>query len=326
MTRRAFLTQAASLAAATSLPALSGAAFAQATSRIVVGFAAGGPGDVLARVVAEQLKRPLGNTVIVDNRPGAAGRIAINAVRSAEPDGLTMLNSPSSVLTLLPHAVPAGDFNPLQDLVPVGTLSELDFALVINGKLPARNLAEYLQLVRTNERQGSYGSPGAGTPQHMVGLMMGKAADVRMTHVAYKGGGPALQDVMGGAIPACIGTISEPMIAAHKDGRIRILATTGTKRSSFLTDVPTLAEAGLRGVSATDWTSLLVPARTPAPVIARLSRALLEVAGSAEFKTAINRFYLEPLALDAKASLERMQAEYAAWRPVVKASGFTLDT
>lgn len=323
MTRRAFLAQATACAAAS---AFTGQALAQAsTARIVVGFAAGGPGDVLARVVADQLKRSLGSTVIVDNRPGAAGRIAINAVRTSEPDGLTMLNTPSSVLTLLPHAIAAGDFNPLQDLVSVGALSELDFALAINGQLPARNLNEYLQLVRANERQGSYGTPGAGTPQHMLGLMMGKAANVRMTHIAYKGGGPALQDVMGGAIPACISTLSEPMLQGHRDGRIRILATSGTRRSSFLPDVPTLSEAGLRGVAATDWTSLLVPARTPAPVVARLSKAVLEVVSAPEFKTAINRFYMEPLALESKPAQERLQTEFANWRPVVKSSGFTLD-
>lgn len=322
MSRRAFLAGACQLLSAA---AFSRTALAQSQSRIVVGFAAGGPGDMLARLVAEQLKKPLGGPVIVDNRPGAAGRIAIGAVKGAEADGLTMLNTPASLLTLLPHAFKGGDYNPLRDLAPVGTLSELDFALVVGAQLPARTIAEYLQLCRTNPKLASYGTAGAGTPQHMLGALLSKAADVSLTHVPYRGGSPALQDVIGGTLPASIGTLSELMISARNEGRIRILATSGNKRSVFLPDVPTIAEAGVKNVTATDWSGLLVPVKTPAAVVARLSRAVQDVVGSAEFKAALNRFYMEPLALDHKAYGERLQAEYAAWGPVVQASGFTLD-
>lgn len=322
MNRRRFLIQSATALAAGAVPL----AFAQQPTRIVVGFAAGGPGDILARAVAEALKRHLGDTIIVENRPGAAGRIAINMVKSAEADGLTLLNTPASLLTLLPHAVKAGDFNPLADLAPVGTMSDLDFALAINGKLPARSLAEYLQGAGHDVKTASFGTPGAGTPQHMLGAMLGKAANINLTHVPYKGGAPALQDVIGGVLPAVISTISDPMLNAARDGRLRILATGGARRSSFLPEVPTMAESGYRNVVASDCTGLLVPARTPAATIARLSRALIEVVASAEFKTTLNRFYMEPLAMDARAYGDKLRTEYAAWGPVVKATGFTLDS
>ena len=323
MLRRSLLTRTGAWLAAAGLPTR---LRAQSTSRIVVGFAAGGPGDILARFVAEQLKKTLGDTFIVENRPGAAGRIAINFVKGAEPDGATMLNTPASLLTLLPHALKGTEFNPLQELTPVASLSDLEFALVINAKLPAKTLGEYLQLCRTDPLAASYGTAGAGTPQHMLGALLGKVSGVALTHVAYRGGAPALQDVIGGAAPAAIGTLSDLMISSRNEGRIRILATSGTKRSAFLPDVPTMVEAGMKDVVATDCSGILVPVKTPPATVARLSKALLEVVGSPEFKAGLNRFFMEPLALDQKAYADKLRSEYEAWRPIVKASGFTLDT
>ena len=323
MLRRTLLAKGGVTAA---LYALAGPALAQAPMRIVVGFAAGGPGDILARFVAEQLKRILGETVIVENRPGAAGRIATNFVRGAEPDGATMLNSPASLLTLLPHAVKGAEYNPLQDLVPVAALSDLDFALVVNAKVAARSLGEYLQLCKSDPQVASFGTAGAGTPQHMMGMLLGKAAGVALTHVPYRGGAPALQDVIGGTLPAAIGTLSDLMITARNDGRIRILAVGGAKRSAFLADVPTVGEAGIRGVVVSDCTGILLPARSPAASVARLGKALTDIVGSPEFKAGLNKFYMEPLLLDSRAYADKLQSEYTTWGPVVKSSGFSIDS
>ena len=305
--------------------AIANQAMAEQTVRIVVGFAAGGPGDILARFLAEQLKKATGYNVLVDNRPGAAGRIAINLVKGAEGDGATLLNTPASLLTLLPHAVKAGDFNPLQDLMPVGALSDLDFALVVGGKLPVKTLADYLALCKDDPKLASFGSAGAGTPQHMLGVQLGRVGGVPLTHIAYRGGAPALQDVIGGVTPASIGTLSDLMLTSARDGRIRILATSGAKRSTFLPDVPTMVESGLKDVSAADCSGILVSTKTPATVVAKLSRHLFDIVSSAEFKVGLNRFYMEPLPMESRAYGDRLKAEYAAWGPVVRASGFSLD-
>lgn len=321
MLRRNFLAASAAAAATTALPF---AASAQSQHRIIVGFAAGGPGDTLARVVAEHLRRSLG-TVLVENKPGAAGRIAFDALKAAEPDGGTLLNSPSSLLTLTPHAFPAGTYQPLKDVAPVGTLAELDFALVVGPQVQARTMAEFIQFCRANPKLASYGTAGAGTPQHMVGAMLSRSVGIELTHVAYRGGAPALQDVIGGTLPACVTSLGEVMIGAAREGRLRILATTGTRRSSFLPNVPTLSEEGMKGVVASDWTGLLAPARTPPQVLARLDRVVGDMARDPEFKTALARFYMEPLAMDAATYRSRLDAEYAAWGPIVKATGFTMD-
>lgn len=305
--------------------ALSQTAMAEQTVRIVVGFAAGGPGDILARFLAEQLKKASGDNVIVDNKPGAAGRIAINLVKGAEGDGTTMLNSPASLLTLLPHAVKAGDFNPLQDLIPVGGLADLEFALVVGAKVQAKNLSEYLVLCRSDPKLASFGTAGAGTPQHMLGALLGRSAGITLTHIAYRGGAPALQDVIAGVSPAAIGSLSDLMLTSARDGRIRILATSGTKRSAFLPDVPTMLEAGLKDVSAADCSGILMPARTPAAVVNRFSRLLFDIVSSSEFRAGLNRFYMEPLPMESRAYAERLKAEYNTWGPLVKASGFSLD-
>lgn len=301
-------------------------AFAQSQPKIVVGFTAGGPGDMLARLAADQLKKSLGSQVIVDNRPGAAGRIAIGAVKASEPDGATMLNCPASLLTLLPHAFRSGEFQPLKDLSPIGAMSELDFALVASAQLGVKSVKEYVELCRSKPSAAAYGTAGAGTPQHMLGARLAKEADITLTHIPYRGGGPALQDVIGGTLPACIGSLSDLMFSARKDGRVRILATAGNKRSTFLPDVPTLQESGFASVVATDWTGLLVTSRTPGATIARLSQSVLEMVKDPEFKAALARFYMEPLALDHVGYAERLQREYVAWGPVVRSTGFTMDS
>lgn len=322
MSRRNFL---AVTCAAVACATIGSQAIAQTQSRILLGFAPGGAGDTLARIVAQHLSRALGASLHVENRPGAAGRIAVDAVRMAEPDGATLLNSPSSLLTLTPHAFRSGNYNPLRDLAPVATLAELDFALVVGPSMPVRTMAEFIQFCRSNPRMASYGTAGAGTPQHMIGALLAQAAGIELTHVAYRGGSPALQDVLGGTLPACIASLSDLMITASRDGRIRILATSGARRSAFLPTTPVLAEEGL-AVTASDWTGLLAPVKTPAPVLARWESHVVDMVRGSEFKAALARFNMEPLVMGAKAYRERLEAEYAAWGPVVKASGFNLDS
>lgn len=320
MDRRHFL-----LATAAALSASTLARAQTKTARIVIGFAAGGPGDLLARVVADQMKPRWAPSVIVDNRPGGAGRIAIDAVRSADPDGLTLINTPASILTILPHAYKAQPFDPFKDLVPVAGLTELDFAVVSGPMAPAKTLAEYIALARGDAKLATYGTAGVGTPQHLIGFKLQQASGVTLTHAPYRGGGPALQDTIGGQLPATIGAISGPMIAAHNAGTVRILATTGAKRSPFLPDVPTIEEAGFKGVVAADWSGLLAPAGTPAAVIDEISRIALDVVNTASYREAVGKLNMVPLPLGPAACAARLRAEYNYWGPAVQATGFTQD-
>ncbi len=267
----------------------------------------------------------MGTSIHVENRPGAAGRIAVDAVKMAQADGATLLNAPSSLLTLTPHVFRGGNYNPIRDLAPVATLADLDFALVVGPLMPARTMAEFIQFCRSNPRMASYGTAGAGTPQHMLGTLLSQAADIELTHVAYRGGSPALQDVIGGTLPACIASLSDLMIAASSDGRVRILATSGTRRSAFLPNTPVMAEEGF-AVTASDWTGLLVSIKTAESVLARLESHVVDMVRGSEFKAALARFHMEPLEMGAKAYRERLEAQYAAWGAVVKASGFNLDS
>jgi len=321
MDRRQFL-----LATAATTFCAGGSARAQTkTARIVIGFAAGGPGDLLARVVADQMKPRWAPSVIVDNRPGGAGRIAIDVVRTAEPDGLTLINTPASILTILPHAYKAQPFDPFKDLVPVAGLTELDFAVVAGPMAPAKTLADYIAMARADAKIATYGTAGVGTPQHLIGFKLQQATGVTLTHVPYRGGGPALQDTIGGQLPATIGVISGPMIGAHNAGTVRILATTGSKRSTFLPDVPTIEEAGFKGVVAADWSGLLAPAGTPPVVIEEISRIALDVVNTAAYRDAVGKLNMVPLPLGPAACAARLRAEYDYWGPAVKATGFTQE-
>ena len=324
MNRRQFI---AAGTAGIALAALSRhAAFAQAkTARIFVGFAAGGVGDLLARNAAEMMKPRWAPSVLVENRPGAAGRLALDAVHGAEPDGLSLLNTPASLLTIAPHAYKSPALSAFTDLVPVATMTDLDFGWVVGPMAPAKTFDEYLKLARDNPKLASYGTAGVGTPHHLTGFRIGKAAGVDLVHVPYRGGAPAFQDAATGNLPAFIGALSEPMIKGHRDGSLRVLATTGARRSPFLTDVPTLEEVGFKGAVITDWTCLLAPPRTPADIAEQTARIIIDVINDAAFANSIAKLNMLPLALGPAATAARLRTEYDQWAPLVREAGFTLD-
>jgi tripartite-type tricarboxylate transporter receptor subunit TctC len=271
------------------------------------------------------LKPGWSTNVIVENRPGGGGRLAIDTTRSADPDGLTLLNTPTSILTILPHAYRTAPFDPLKDLLPVGGMTELDFGFVVGPMAPARTVAEYLDLCRKDNKLASYGTAGAGSTPHLMGFSFARESGVPLVHVAYRGGGPAFQDVLGGQIASAFGALSPPMVQAHKEGKVRILATTGTKRSSFVDGVPTMIEAGFKSVVATDWSGLLAPAGTPAGVIHQISALVQDAVRDPGFRTAVARLNMEPLPIGPEEYAKRLAAEYAQMGPLVKAAGFTLE-
>src|SRR5215468_545697 len=259
-------------------------ALAQATKRpahVIVGFPAGGGTDLIARILADRLRGPYASTMLVENKPGAAARLAVEYVKNAEPDGSVMLFTPDFPLTVYPHSFRSLNYDPLRDFIAVSPAAKSMLTYNIGPGVPdsVKSLADFVQWCKANPGKASYGTTSAGGTPHFVGMMLANEAGVPMTPVHYRGGAPALQDLIGGHVPASVNPISESMASA-KAGTIRILAVTGARRSAFLPEVPTMAESGYN-VIVESWLGVFVPAKTPAEVVNALSAAIAEAVKSA---------------------------------------------
>ena len=326
VSRRQFLA-AAALPAAASLPVLSTPAWAQNNVvRLVVGFAAGGAADFVARQLAQNLQAELGATVVVDNRPGAGGRIAVEVAKSAKPDGLTLLVTPGSILTIYPHVYDKLSYQPLRDLVPVANLCAVPYSINIGPAVPASvaTLKDFGQWLKAHPQQASYGSPGAGTTPHFLGAMYAASIGLDYLHVPYKGGSLALQDVMGGQLTSSFNVVSEAVPHAGST-KLRTLAVSSPKRIAQLPKVPTLAELGMNDLTSQEWIGLLAPKGTKPEVVARLHAAA-------------NRSFAQPAVQKALAEMAfgvttGTEAEFAQllkgdlekWGPVVRSTGFKAE-
>lgn len=291
-------------------------------ARMLVGFAAGGPTDLVARLYAERLRPAYAPAAIVENRPGASGRLAVDAVKAAEPDGTTMLMTPASVMTLQPHIFPREvRYDALTDLIPVSTVCTFPFALSVPMNHPARNLAEWAAWSRAQTGETPWASPAAGSVPHFIGIMLGRRLGLRLEHVPYRGGAPAVQDVIGGRLPLFIGVLSE-VLPQHGSG-LRIIAVTSDSRFAKLPDVPTLAELGYPEQSAEEWFGALLPAGTPAPVVEGLHAAIRSAAASPEVRGALERLeFLPTTSATPQAFADRIRRERDLWGVVVRESGF----
>jgi tripartite-type tricarboxylate transporter receptor subunit TctC len=315
--------------AALALPAIVGRAGAQPgarTARIVVGFAPGGAGDALARGLAESLKDLYPAGLVVENRPGASGRLAVEAVKLADPDGNTLLYSPAATFTILPHAVKGGAFQPLASLQPVAAVSKQDFALALAPSSGFQSIADLLAAAKKDSKVGAYGTAGAGTPQHLIGHLLATASGTTLSHIPYKGGAAALQDTIAGHTPMCITAISEQVMSLASDGRLRIVAVAGAKRSALLPNVPTLQEQGYKGIAVEDWSGVLAPAKTTAAIVEQISQRLIQITSSAAYAASLARAGQEPLSVGPANYAGRLKEEHERWGPVVKAAGFSLDS
>jgi len=318
LTRRHFAATAVALAAAPALRAQE-----RAPMRILVGFAPGGSADALARILAERLRGPLGMNVIVENKVGAAGRIALGELRRAAPDGLTLCLAAGANMVAMPWAFRNLGYDPVKDFSPVSGVATFDFAVTVGPAAPAGNLKAVLEWMRANPAKAVYGHGGAGTLPHFTGLLLSQVTGVQLTHVPYRGAAPAAQDLAAGSIPLMIDTAAETM-EMHRAGRVRILAVTGEKRSARLPDIPTLKEQGF-DVTSDGYMGLYGPAGMAAPVVSRLSAAVAEVMQSQEVRERIAQLGLVPGATT-PSELARMQESHLRrWEAPIKASGFTAD-
>jgi tripartite-type tricarboxylate transporter receptor subunit TctC len=324
-TRRQVL---ARLLAAPVVVGAGGRAGAQAAKRplhLVVGFPAGGGTDVIARILADRLRVPFASSVIVENKPGAAARVSVDYVKNAEPDGSVVLFTPDFPITLYPHSFRSLSYDPLRDLVPVAPVARSMLTYIIGPAVPASvtSLADFVQWCKAHPENASYATTAAGGTPHFVGVMLASAAGIAMTPVHYRGGAPALQDLIGGHVPAGVNPISETLSQA-RSGMLRILAVTGARRSPFLPDVPTMREQGY-DVVAEAWLGAFVPAATPGATVRALGAAINEAARSPDMAESLARFGNEPVFQTPEEFAATVRADIARWGPVVKASGFVAE-
>lgn len=293
-------------------------------ARIVVGFPPGGSADLMARALAQQLAG-YAPSVIVDNKPGAGGRIALEALKNAEPDGSTLVITPSSMVALYPHVYKKLSYDPLKDFTPVAMMASFPFVLTVGSLVPAqvKTVAEFLAWCRANPKLAAYASPGNGSTPHFAGVALARAAQMDLTHVAYKGGAPAMNDVLGGQIAANMAVISNAL-PLLQTGKLRALAITGAVRSPALPEVPTLIESGYRDVLVTEWFGVFLPARAPADLSVRLNAAVRDALGTRAVQEVLAKASFDAAPPASPAEFGRMlKAEIDRWGAIVKASGFT---
>jgi tripartite-type tricarboxylate transporter receptor subunit TctC len=325
LTRRNILIgSGASLVASTGLSR----ALAQAVKKpvhMIVGFPAGGGTDVMARIVADKLRGAYASTVLVENKVGAGSRLSVEYVKNAEPDGSVMLFTPEFPMTVYPHIYRSLSYDPLRDFTPVAPTTRSMLTYVIGPAVPpeVRSLPDFVQWCKANPAKAAYATTAAGGTPHFVGVMVASAAGIAMTPVHYRGGAPALQDLLGGHVPASVNPISETFSLA-KSGTLRMLAVTGSQRSPFLPDVPTMREQGY-DVVIDSWIGVFVPVRTPAAVVGALSAACAEASKSADMAESLAKFGSEPAFQTPEQFAARVKADIERWGPVVEASGFIAE-
>jgi tripartite-type tricarboxylate transporter receptor subunit TctC len=312
------------LAAALTLGLSLGAASAlaqPATTRVVVGFAPGGSVDALARLVAEALQTGMGRTAIVENRTGAAGRLAVEQVKASPPDGSMLLLAPQGPMTLFPHVFRNLRYDPGKDFVPVTRVASGDFALTIGPLVPAKDIKGFRAWLATAGDKANYGSPGAGTIPHFVGVAFARQAGVPMTHVPYRGSALSMNDLAGGQIAMAVSPVTEAL-ELHKAGRVTIVATTGGTRSTFVDGVPTLKEAGV-DLEVPLWFAVYAPAATPPALVDQMRQAIHAKLATPAAKEQLAKLGLVPSPSGSAELLVVARRESDMWAPVVQASGFT---
>jgi tripartite-type tricarboxylate transporter receptor subunit TctC len=293
--------------------------------RLVVGFPPGGSGDFIARNLGEELNRLLGQQIIVDNRPGAGSNIASEIVARANPDGYTILLGGSFSHAVNPTLYKKLPFDPQRDFSPITKIANFATIIAVNPKLPVTTLRELIDKAKAEPGKLSYGSPGAGTPSHLAGVMLNIVAGTQIVHVPFKGGAPSLAATMSGEVPIIIATppVALPQIRA---GRLRALSLTTRKSSPIIPGIPGAEEAGLPGYDVGGWWGLWAPARSPDRVIDKLYDATLKAIAKPQIQ---ERFAREGLEVDTSKSPRDFAAfigrEIPFWTKVVRESGATAD-
>ena len=307
---------AAAFSALLAAPALAAEWSPTKPVRFIVGFPPGGATDLVARIVQPKVSESLGEQVIVDNRPGANGILSLQILKGAEPDGHTVAMGHFGGLVISP-AIQKVPYDPFKDFTYITMLVSLQNILIVHPSVPAKTLPEFLAYAKAQQGRLNYASSGVGSPGHLAGVLLSSMTKVPMTHIPYKGGGPAMSDLIAGHVPAFIAVISTA-VPQVKSGKVRAIAVTGTKRSAALPEVPTVAEAGVKGYSATNWYGLLAPAKTPASIVNRLNRDFVAALKSPDVIKQLNDRGIDPAPSTPAEYLDFARSEQKRWLPIIK--------
>jgi tripartite-type tricarboxylate transporter receptor subunit TctC len=301
-------------------------AFAQGGSpaKILVGFPAGGSFDALARILAEKVKDDLKRPVIVENKAGAGGRLAVDALKAAAPDGSTVMLGPDAPTALYPFTFRKLNYDPQKDLAPIGTVCEFPFALAAGSEPAVKSLAEYVAWAKQNPNKANFGIPARGAPHHFFGMVLGQDIGVKMEDVPFQGSAPGILALIGGQVSSVIDVMSS-LTEQHKAGKLRILAVSSPQRTPQLPDVPTFAEQGFPAISGMGFNGLYAPAGTPPAALNAWSQAVARALALPDVREKLHAMGYLPVGSGPDELAQRSAASAKRWEPVIKASGFVAD-
>lgn len=310
-----------SLTAALCLPLVASAQEKQPL-KIVTGFPPGGSVDVLARIVADAVRTDFSN-VIVENKPGAAGRIALAQVKNSKPDGQTVIILPMGPMVIFPHTYKKLDYDPAKDFTPISQLAVSNFGLVAGPSSGATNVKEMLAKVKADPKLGNYGTPGAGSVPHFLGVMMEQTAGVPLNHIPFQGGAPANTALLGGHIQYKFDVVSET-VQLHRDGKVKILAVAGAKRDAQIPDVPTLKESGVN-METSVWFAMYAPAGLAPATLAQLEKSVTGALRKSDVREKLDKLGYDVTASSSAELAAIARADLARWEKPIKATGVSLD-
>lgn len=290
---------------------------------LVVSYPPGGTADLMARTIAGPLGKALGTSVVVENKPGASGQIAAAYVAKANADGYTLMLDASSY-SVNPSLFPKLPYDPNKDFKTLGVLAQYPNVLLVNPSFPVKSVKELVAIAKAKPNGISYASSGNGSAQHLAGALFEVKAGVEMQHIPYKGGGPALNDVIGGQVPVFFGSVASTKQYVET-GKLNALAVTGKKRASSMPNVPTMAEAGVSGYEVYEWNGIFAPAATPAVILVKIADAITKVMQSSEVKDKVLSLGGEPFLGNADAADKFIKTQMAEWSKLIKTGKITVD-
>ena len=287
-------------------------------------FPPGGVADIIARPLAEGLTNYLGQPVVVDNKGGATGTIGASFVANAPADGYTLLLGTSNEITMSPTLFKTLPYDPNAAFTPITPVGEFPNVLVVGPSVTSKNLTEFIELIRSKPNRITFASSGTGSTNHLTAVLFANQAKLDIVNVPYRGGGPALADLLGGQVDALFATLPSAM-AQIKAGKLRALAVTGNTRSAVLPEVPTIKELGLAGVMVTTWNGVLAPAKMPPKLAKQIHDAIVHVAEEPSFKEKMLAVGVEPAILASPEFSARIKSEYEKWSLLIKRSGMSIE-
>jgi tripartite-type tricarboxylate transporter receptor subunit TctC len=291
--------------------------------RLLVGFTPGGTIDVVARLLVNGMKGSA--SLIVDNRPGGGGRIALDALKGSAADGSTMVLTASGTVALFPHVYKTLSYDPFRDFTPVTTVCNQPFLLTVGPRVPVevRTLSDFISWSKANPKLASYGTGGAGSMMHFTGVTLGRAAGFEFVHVPYPGPG-GVQDLLAGQIAATVYPIGTTIAHVHA-GKLRALMTTGPQRNRLLPEVPTAGESGYPNLEVMEWLGVLLPAKTPGEVVNKLHSAIAEVLKTEEFRAGLDKLSVDPAEASPSEFAKLIKSDFDRWGLIARASGFSAE-